>query len=154
MKENKEGSHKNIWYGAGRQRIEIPRTVLRSGIHGNSFLRSLHIRSIGYYPKAKDHYTYRKKGLPENFLFYCVDGHGSYSLAGQDYEVGPNEFFILPQNVEHAYGSNADHPWSIYWIHFGGESLKELNATLAFQKHFKPFYKTTLYPATRYQTNN
>jgi AraC family transcriptional regulator of arabinose operon len=140
MKENKEGSHKNIWYGAGRQRIEIPRTILKSRIHGNSVLRALHIRSIGYYPKAKDHYTYRKKGLPENFLFYCVDGHGSYSLDGQDYEVGPNEFFILPQNVEHAYGSNADHPWSIYWIHFGGEALKELNASLAFQKHFKPFY--------------
>jgi AraC family transcriptional regulator of arabinose operon len=140
MKESKEGSHKNIWYGAGRQRIEIPRTILKSRIHGNSMLRSLHIRSIGYYPKAKDHYTYRKKGLPENFLFYCVDGHGSYSLDGQDYEVGPNEFFILPQNVEHAYGSNADHPWSIYWIHFGGEALKELNSSLAFQKHFKPFY--------------
>jgi AraC family transcriptional regulator of arabinose operon len=140
MKENKEGSHKNIWYGAGRQRIEIPRTVLKSGIHGNSLLRSLHIRSIGYYPKAKDHYTYRKKGLPENFLFYCVDGHGTYRLGNQDYEVGPNEFFILPQNVEHAYGSDSEHPWSIYWIHFGGEALKELNATLAFQKHFKPFY--------------
>jgi AraC family transcriptional regulator of arabinose operon len=140
MKENKEGSHKNIWYGAGRQRIEIPRTILKSRVHGNSLLRYLHIRSIGYYPKAKDHYTYRKKGLPENFLFYCVDGHGSYRLGGQDYEVGPNEFFILPQNVEHAYGSSPDHPWSIYWIHFGGEALKELNATLAFQKHFKPFY--------------
>jgi AraC-like DNA-binding protein len=139
-KDNKEGSHKNIWYGAGRQRIEIPRTILKSRVQGNLLLRHLHICSIGYYPKAKDHYTYRKKGLPENFLFYCVDGHGWYEIGGQHFDVGPNEFFILPQNAEHAYGSSADHPWTIYWIHFGGDSLPELNKIQAVQKHFKPFY--------------
>ena len=140
MKENKEGSHKNIWYGAGRQRIMIPKTILKSRVYNNSLLKNLHICSIGYYPKAKDHYTYRKKGLPENFLFYCVDGHGWYQIRDQRYEVGPNEFFILPQNVEHSYGSNTDHPWSIYWIHFGGDSLPQLNNTHAFKKHFKPFH--------------
>ncbi len=139
-KENKEGSHKNIWYGAGRQRIEIPKTILKSRVLSNPLLKHLHICSIGYYPKAKDHYTYRKKGLPENFLFYCVDGHGWYQIAGQRYEVGPNEFFILPQNTEHAYGSSEAHPWSIYWIHFGGDSLQEFNDTQAVQKHFKPYH--------------
>lgn len=139
-KENKEGSHKNIWYGVGRQRIEIPRTILKTRVQSNSLLKHLHICSIGYYPKAKDHYTYRKKGLPENFLFYCVDGHGWYQIGNQKFEVGPNEFFILPQNVEHTYGSSADHPWSIYWIHFGGDSLPELNKMQVVQQHFKPFY--------------
>jgi AraC-like DNA-binding protein len=139
-KENKEGSHKNIWYGAGRQRIEIPRTILKSRVQNNALLKHLHICSIGYYPRAKDHYTYRKKGLHENFLFYCVDGRGWYEISGQHYTVGPNEFFILPQDAEHAYGSSPDHPWSIYWIHFGGDSLPELNKVQAVQKHFKPFY--------------
>jgi AraC-like DNA-binding protein len=101
-------------------------------------LSHLHICSIGYYPKAKDHYTYRKKGLQENFIFYCVDGHGWFKLADQRYEVGPNEFFILPLNVEHAYGSDATNPWTIYWIHFGGDALNELNKVQAVQKHFKP----------------
>jgi AraC family transcriptional regulator, arabinose operon regulatory protein len=141
MKENnKEGSHKNIWYGVGRQRIEIPRTILKSRVQSNLLLKHLHICSIGYYPRAKDHYTYRKKGLPENFLFYCVDGYGWYQVGDQRFEVSPNEFFILPQNVEHSYGSNTDNPWSIYWIHFGGDSLQELNDIRAVQKHFKPFY--------------
>jgi AraC family transcriptional regulator, arabinose operon regulatory protein len=144
MKETKEGSHKNIWYGTGRQRIEIPRNILKTRVQNNLLLRHLHICSIGYYPKAKDHYTYRKKGLPENFLFYCVDGHGWFEVGKQRFEVGPNEFFILPQNEEHAYGSSADNPWSIYWLHFGGDALPSLNATQATQKHFKPFHiKTT-----------
>ncbi|HEY5771789.1 MAG TPA: AraC family transcriptional regulator [Chitinophagaceae bacterium] len=142
MKEidNKEGSHDNVWYGLGRQRIEIPKAILKSRVRGNSLIKHLFICSIGYYPKAKDHYTYRKKGLPENFLFYCVDGHGWYKVGEQRFDVGPNEFFILPQNTEHAYGSNPDHPWSIYWIHFGGDSVPRLNKMQAVQKHFKPFY--------------
>ena len=63
-KDHKEGSYKNVWYGLGRQRIEIPKKILKSRVQGNSLLKHLHICSIGYYPKAKDHYTYRKKGLP------------------------------------------------------------------------------------------
>ena len=138
--EDKQGSHKNIWYGAGRQRIEIPKTILKSRVHSNLLLKHLHICSIGYYPKAKDHYTKRKKGLAENFLFYCVDGHGWYKVDNQKYEVGPNEFFILPQHTEHSYGSDEEHPWTIYWIHFGGESLADFNKLQTVQKHFKPDY--------------
>ncbi|NIG55354.1 AraC family transcriptional regulator [Chitinophaga sp. Cy-1792] len=137
---NKKGSHKNIWYGTGRHRIEIPKTVLKSRVLSNDLIKSLHIRSTGYYPKAKDHYTYRRKGLPENFLFYCVDGHGWYQVKGKRYEVGPNECFILPPNTEHAYGSSEDNPWSIYWVHFGGEALNEFNNMQAVQKLFEPNY--------------
>jgi len=137
---NKEGSHKNIWYGIGRQRIEIPKTVLKSKVQSNTLLNQLYVCSLGYYPNAKGHYTYRKKGLPENFLFYCVDGYGWYKIGDKKSEVGPNQFFVLPQNVEHAYGSSDDNPWTIYWIHFGGESVPQLNGLQAVQKHFKPAY--------------
>jgi AraC-like DNA-binding protein len=143
MKENKEGSYKNIWYGAGRQRIEIPKNILRSRVQDDPLLKHLHICSIGYYPKAKDHYTYRKKGLPENFIFYCVDGQGWFKLGDQQYEVHPNEFFILPQNKEHAYGSSEHNPWTIYWIHFGGDGLKAFNEIQAVQTHFKPVHIKT-----------
>ena len=138
MKENKEGSHKNVWYGLGRQRIEIPKTILKARVFTNLLVSQLHICSMGYYPKAKEHFTYRKKGLPENFLFYCVDGHGWFQIGKQKFQVGPNEFFMLPQNVEHAYGSSGDDPWSIYWIHFGGTSLPQFNQLQEVQKCFKP----------------
>ncbi len=138
--EDKFGSHKNIWYGFGRKRIEIPKTIIKSKILKNNLLKQLYINSIGYYPKAKDHFTERQKGITENFLFYCVDGQGWYSINKQKYIVKSNEFFILPQNCEHSYGSSAQHPWTIYWIHFGGEALPQLNKTAAFSQHFKPVY--------------
>jgi len=137
MEQNKVGSHKNIWHGVGRQRIEIPKSVLKSRVQNNLLLRQLYICGLGYYPRAAGHYTYRKKGLPENFLFYCVDGHGWYKIGDKRYEVGPNECFILPQNVEHAYGSSEDDPWTIYWLHFGGTLLPNFNALPVIQNHFK-----------------
>ena len=138
--ENKGGSLKNIWYGLGRQRIEIPKPVLKSRVLNNACLKQLYVCSLGYYPKAAGHFTQRKKGLPENFLFYCVDGKGWYKIGDKQFEVGPNEFFLLPQNVAHAYGSSDKDPWSIYWIHFGGDILPELNKMQIVQNHFKPFH--------------
>ncbi|WP_207492328.1 AraC family transcriptional regulator [Aridibaculum aurantiacum] len=138
--DQKGGSHKNIWYGLGRQRIEIPKPVLKSRVLNNALLKQLYLCSLGYYPKAAGHYTSRKKGLPENFLFYCVDGNGWYKIDDKQYNVGPNEFFILPRNVAHAYGSSVDHPWSIYWIHFGGDLLAHFNELQTVQTHLKPFH--------------
>ena len=138
-----EGSLKNIWHGLGRQRIEIPKTVLKSRVLNNKLLQSLYIASLGYYPHAKGHYTYRKRGLPENFIFYCVDGHGWYKIENERFEVSPNEFFILPQNKEHAYGSDEAKPWSIYWIHFGGTSLPDFNEMPVVKEHFRPMYIKT-----------
>lgn len=136
----KGGSRKNIWHGLGRQRIEIPRTVLKAKVHPHELLRQLHVCSLGYYPRAEGHYTYRKKGLPENFLFYCVDGNGWYKLGDRQYKVGPNEFFILPANVEHSYGSTGPHPWSIYWVHFGGTGLAAFNELSVVRNHQVPSY--------------
>ena len=141
MKENTvAGSYKNIWHGVGRKRIEIPKSVLKSKVLNNKVLQQLYIASLGYYPHAAGHYTYRKKGLPENFIFYCVDGYGWYKIEKTTYKVGPNEFFILPQNVEHAYGSDEKDPWSIYWVHFGGEMLPYFNSMPAVQQHFHPLH--------------
>lgn len=136
----KSGSRKNIWYGQGRQRIEIPKPVLKSRVVNNPLLKQLYLCTLGYYPKAAGHYTFRKKGLPENFLFYCTDGAGWYRIEDKQYEVRANEAFILPQNIAHAYGSSEKNPWSIYWVHFGGDQLPHFNSLYTVQTHFKPFY--------------
>lgn len=135
--ENKQGSFKNIWYGIGRKRIEIPNQVLRDKVIDDPLLNSLYISSLGYYPNAKAHFTKRKKGLPGNMLFYCVAGHGFYELRGETHTVNPNEFFILPYDEAHAYGSQEKDPWSIYWIHFEGKNLPAFNEINAVKDCFK-----------------
>ena len=132
------GSYKNIWHGKGRQRIEIPKTILKTHVLPNKLASTFFIGSLGYYPQAFGHYTYRKKGLPENLLIYCVDGTGWFRLRKKKYKVQSNEFFILPRNTEHSYGSDDSNPWSIYWLHFGGTQLQDLNKQPAVSAAFEP----------------
>ena len=132
------GSYKNIWHGKGRQRIEIPKSILKTHVLPNKIAATFYIGSLGYYPHASDHYTYRKKGLSENLLIYCVDGNGWFRLRNKKYKVQPNEFCILPRNTEHAYGSDDNQPWSIYWLHFGGTQLQDLNKVPAVTDAFVP----------------
>ena len=56
----------------------------------------------------------------EYVLIYCVEGEGWFRLGDRRYEVVANQFFILPKYQAHAYGSKAETPWTIYWIHFDG----------------------------------
>lgn len=135
---NNIGSYKNIWHGYGRQRIELSKSVLRTHIQSNEWLKQLYICGIGYYPHAQAHYSFRRHGLAENLLVYCEDGMGWYALDNQRYNVGPNEFFILPAHVKHSYGSYSQSPWSIYWLHFGGDALTAFNSLECVNKHFTP----------------
>lgn len=132
------GSHKNIWHGKGRRRIEIPKSILKTHVLPNKLAAPFYIGSLGYYPQAVGHYTYRKKGLPENLLIYCVDGSGWFRLRNKKYKVQPNEFFILPRNTEHAYGSDDQNPWSIYWLHYGGTLLPDFNELPAVTAAYAP----------------
>lgn len=83
---------------------------------------SLYVTDIGYYPAAFHHYRSREEApIDQHVLIYCVEGNGWYRLDGKEYAVGPNEFFILPAGVPHAYGSQGEGAWTIYWLHFAGQ---------------------------------
>ena len=140
MKKETGTIQKNYWYGLGRQHIEIPKAILKTKVQNNVLLGQLFICSLGYYPKAKGHFTHRKNGFSENILFYCVDGNGWCKIGEKKIEIHPNEFFILPQNVAHSYGSSDDNPWSVYWMHIGGEALPYFNQLHVMQKHLKAFH--------------
>ncbi len=83
--------------------------------------KELYITDIGYYPHANYHYRERSSEEAKEFIFiYCVEGEGWFNLDDHKYNVTANHFFILPENKAHAYGSNSDNPWTIYWMHFNG----------------------------------
>ena len=138
MTNNLSGSYKNIWHGKGRQRIEIPKSILKTFVLPNKLASTFFIGSLGYYPQAAGHYAARKKGLPENLLIYCADGNGWFRIRNKKYNVQPNDFFILPRNTEHSYGSDDNNPWSIYWLHFGGVQIQDFNKLPAVTSAFAP----------------
>ncbi|AJR04512.1 transcriptional regulator [Siansivirga zeaxanthinifaciens CC-SAMT-1] len=81
----------------------------------------LYITDIGFYPRASEHYRKRKDGCKQHIIIYCIEGSGWISVNGKRFDVNKNQYFIIPKNIPHSYGSNKQNPWSIYWIHFLGE---------------------------------
>lgn len=103
----------------GQRTFVIPDYIIQD-IKKEPLSESLYITDIGYFPDAIDHYRTRAKGCNQNILIYCLNGSGWISVDGKKHSVKANQYFIIPANKPHSYGSNSNEPWSIYWVHYAG----------------------------------
>jgi len=112
----------------GQKMITLPYSVLERDIKPDPVLSRLYVAQIGYFPKALFHYRERKNGCQDNILIYCVSGKGWYTIRDKRFELGPNEFVILPATDEYiSYGADRNDPWTIYWVHFSGHDVAVFN---------------------------
>ena len=105
----------------GEKAIVTPYNI-RNLQRENNITKQLFVSHIGYYPRAQFHFREREQGTNENVFIYCEEGCGWIAYNGEKYILHKNQAFILPANEKHAYGADEVNPWSIYWIHFCGES--------------------------------
>ncbi len=84
--------------------------------------KSLYLTDIGYYPSAQYHYCNRPSGSFQNILIYCIKGNGWVEINNMRRKVSRDQFFIIPANYPHKYGSEIKDPWTIYWVHFTGNA--------------------------------
>lgn len=122
----------------GEKQINIPVSVLDKFLRHQHFLDALFITHIGFFPKAFFHFRERKKGCPDNILFYCLDGKGYLNTPDGNFELNANQFAILPFDKPHRYQADIKDPWTIYWIHFSGNKLKDLNVFINIENYIKP----------------
>lgn len=90
-------------------------------IQKDPLYNGLNLHSLGFFPNARYHFFRRNRGSETYIFIYCIKGTGWYTVKNEKYELRPNEILIIPKNRAHAYGSDANNPWSIYWFHFGGK---------------------------------
>ncbi len=105
---------------SGERALVLPQSVVQD-MEKDIYSSILHITDIGYYPKACHHFRERTKPVNQFIFIYCIEGEGWFKSGSHEYTVSENQYFILPAGVPHAYGSNKDNPWTIYWIHFKGK---------------------------------
>ncbi|WOO40611.1 AraC family transcriptional regulator [Rubellicoccus peritrichatus] len=119
-------SGKGIREGFIRQRLAVvpPQIIKRCQAH--SLVSNLYITDIGEFPLAENHYVSRKEAVAEAILIYCLDGSGEVTIEDQSYTVKPGNAVVIPPNQSHTYRASSNEPWSIFWIHFGGEQLPEV----------------------------
>lgn len=104
---------------SGERSIVLPQMAITMQ-KNDPLVSSLYITDIGYYPCARYHSRERREPIRQNVLIYCVEGRGYYTVGGSEHKVSANQYFILPAGTPHAYWSDDDNPWTIYWIHFSG----------------------------------
>jgi AraC-like DNA-binding protein/mannose-6-phosphate isomerase-like protein (cupin superfamily) len=109
----------------GQKAVIIPRSVLNTKCTTHPLIRKLYITDMGYYPKARYHYRERLHGTDQHILIYCHEGEGSVTIDKQEYKISPGDFYLIPALTKHTYAANADNPWTIFWIHFKGESADD-----------------------------
>ena len=80
----------------------------------------MHVKCLGWYPKARWHRIERSHGLDECILIFCTRGKGWAEMDGRLFTIAAGEVLFIPANKPHAYGADNDDPWSIHWAHFAG----------------------------------
>jgi AraC-like DNA-binding protein len=103
----------------GQISFVIPERILYL-VRQNALISDLHLTDIGYYPQARYHFRERNSGSEQFILLYCTAGKGEIHLNETSHTVSADQFFIIPPGIPHAYHSDEQNPWSIYWIHFSG----------------------------------
>jgi len=111
----------HIKHGFEGQRLVVYPFYIIEGALANPLTADLVVHSMGFFPNASNHYIDRPLGCGEYILIYCAKGRGWYVLDGIKHDVNENQFFILPAEHAHQYGSPQEDGWTIYWVHFKGK---------------------------------
>lgn len=80
--------------------------------------------ALGFYPQAQGHRMHRPQ--PEDhLLIYCRAGQGWLDTPDGRLAVSGGDLLLLPKGVPHSYGTDAQKPWTLYWVHFDGELVAD-----------------------------
>ncbi|MBS97393.1 MAG: AraC family transcriptional regulator [Oceanospirillaceae bacterium] len=102
-------------------RFVLPRKVV-SELAQHPLSEQLYPLGMGYYRRAQGH-EMRRAQHDDFLLIYCLEGSGRVTYGSENKRriVRPGDLLVLPRGTAHHYRTDARDPWSIYWIHFGGQ---------------------------------
>ncbi len=95
--------------------------------------RDCYPTAMGYYPKASGHRMHRARH-DDNLIIYCVDGSGMLTAGERRAEVAAGDLILLPQGIGHDYAASPCQPWSVYWVHFRGDSSRTFLEHLGYRE--------------------
>ncbi len=104
--------------------IDIPKVAIAQS-KKTPLIHSLFIARMGYFPKALHHFCQRPAGIPQVIFLYCTHGTGWIQYKKKEITIKAGEVFLIPKRVPHSYGSHAENPWTIYWLHLIGSQCDE-----------------------------
>lgn len=106
----------------GQHHVVLPAPIVAAAAE-HPLLCGLYVTDAGQYPNAQGHRVTRNSGIGGAVLICCTAGRGWVQSQGQRHEVAAGDVVFIGPGEAHAYGADAENPWTIEWAHFsGGES--------------------------------
>jgi AraC family transcriptional regulator, arabinose operon regulatory protein len=122
---------------AGQHLVVVPDPVRRASAR-HPLLRGLLVTDAGFFPKAAGHRVERPQGAATHLLILCLQGGGWARSGSKEEVIGAGECVWLPADTPHAYGAQAEKPWSIVFAHFTGDEVHAWQNELGWPKRL-PF---------------
>lgn len=109
--------------------VVVPANIVRR-CRLHPLVSQLYVTDIGAYPAAPFHYVNRDVGIAQVVAIGCLSGLGEVELDGTVHRILPGHVLLIPPDTPHVYKADTEDPWSIFWIHFGGQLVDSVLATL------------------------
>lgn len=101
-------------------RYVIPRSLLRK-LSQHPLARDLYPLGLGHYVGALGH-AMTRESHDDYLLIYCIEGRGSLTVGERQGYLKAGQLLLLPRGLAHAYAADDADPWTIYWVHFDGNT--------------------------------
>ena len=109
----------------------LPSTQHLETFSNSPLIAPLMVTKAGYFHQAYDHSIYRKEGIDECILIYCLDGSGFLGDHRPTHLIQKGDMMLIKDHTPHTYGASSHDPWSILWVHFSGKELDFLLSQFA-----------------------
>ena len=73
--------------------------------------------------KCEPLYSYEHLVKNRIIIHFVLSGKGIIRLNGKQYDVGPHQIFLIPQDTRTFYQADAEDPWEYIWFHIGGPKI-------------------------------
>ena len=113
----------------GQRLVVVPPEIVAAAGH-RPVTRDLCVTHIGAFSAASGHYVERPAGSGQHIALACLAGAGRCRVHGRDWPLTAGDLVFLPPRTAHAYGSDENAPWTIFWIHFRGLRARDHLANL------------------------
>ncbi|WP_298742109.1 AraC family transcriptional regulator [uncultured Microbacterium sp.] len=112
--------------GFDHQRLAIVPGPAVAAALSSPVTRRLVVTDAGFFPRAAHHARQRTDGAREAIVIACASGAGWVQTAAGTDRLGAGMVAVIPPGHAHAYGAQAQDPWTIRWCHITGTDVTDL----------------------------
>jgi AraC-like DNA-binding protein len=107
----------------GQRMLVLPRPRAREFLQQGG-TTNLVVTDCGHFPRADSHGRVRSAPIGQAVVMACVDGSGWCETEAGRFPVQQGQVVVLPPRQPHAYGADADDPWTLWWFHVASPEVE------------------------------